>query len=93
MNAEITRINTKIKSKGGWHNADIKCAIEKKGWTLSKLSIHLGFARPYLAQALHKKFPKGQQIIADLIGVNPQEIWPERYQDKKAKSQRIRKVS
>jgi Ner family transcriptional regulator len=62
-----------------WHIADIKAALEKKGWTLRKLSASKGYASNTLGVALHRKWPSGEKIIADAIGVEPKDIWPSRY--------------
>lgn len=42
--------------------------------------MHHNYAAPStLSQALRRRWPKGQQIIAEAIGVDPAEIWPSRY--------------
>lgn len=64
-----------------WHNADIKCALEKKGWSLSRLSRMRGYCRSACAAALHHPMPKIERMIADVIGVPPQVIWPSRYDE------------
>lgn len=63
-----------------WHRADIKAALEKRGWTLRRLSQANGFAATYLANALDRPVPRGEAIIADVIGVPAQQIWPSRYE-------------
>jgi len=62
-----------------WHRADIKAELEKKGWTLRSLSQHHSYRAGTLKTALDRRWPKGQQIIAAAIGVEPQDIWPSRY--------------
>ncbi len=63
-----------------WHRADIVAALHKRGWSLRGLSAHYGYKTPTaLNNALDRKWPKGQKIIADAIGVPPEEIWPSRY--------------
>ena len=64
-----------------WHVADIKCALEKKGWSLSRLSKRNGYCRTACKAALHQPLPKMERLIADAIGVPPQEIWPSRYDE------------
>ncbi|TDX13023.1 Nlp family transcriptional regulator [Buttiauxella sp. BIGb0552] len=68
-----------ITSPSNWHRADIIAAIKKKGGTLSQLSRENGLHERTLYNALERKWPKGEQIIADYIGVSVKEIWPERY--------------
>ncbi len=70
------------QSKKDWHVADIKAALEKAGWSLSRLSIHHGYAsRNTLKTALRKPWPKGEKLIADAINTSPETIWPSRYID------------
>ncbi len=69
----------KKQPKKDWHKADIIAALSKKGWSLSKLSIHHEYARTTLAKVLRLPWPKGQRFIAEAIGVPPQKIWPSRY--------------
>ncbi|WNY88891.1 helix-turn-helix transcriptional regulator [Leclercia adecarboxylata] len=70
-------------STENWHRADVLGAIRKRGGTLAKLSRDNGLHERTLYNALERHWPKGERIIADYIGVNPREIWPERYKDKK----------
>ncbi|EON5665144.1 transcriptional regulator, partial [Escherichia coli] len=32
-----------------------------------------------LKNALDKRYPKAEKIIADALGMTPQDIWPSRY--------------
>lgn len=54
-----------------WHPADIIAAIKKRGTSLSTLN-----------NALARRWPKGEKIIADFLNVSPAEIWPSRYMQK-----------
>jgi Ner family transcriptional regulator len=67
---------------GNWHRADVLAAIRKRGSTLAKLSRDNGLHERTLYNALERHWPKGEKIIADYIGMNPREIWPERYKYK-----------
>lgn len=62
-----------------WHRADVLAAVRKRGSTLAKLSRDNGLHERTLYNALERHWPKGEQIIADYIGIHPGEIWPERY--------------
>lgn len=62
-----------------WHVADIKCALEKQGWSLSRLSKRNGLCRSACQMALYHPWPKMERLIANAIGVPPQTIWPSRY--------------
>ncbi|WP_459176324.1 helix-turn-helix domain-containing protein [Ewingella americana] len=68
------------KSKD-WHQADIIAAIRKKGTTLAAVSRASGLSSSTLANALSRPWPKGEQLIANAIGIKPQSIWPSRYFD------------
>lgn len=65
-----------------WHPADVKCALEKAGYTLSKLAAKHGLSGAgSLSKTLTQSMPLGEQRIADAIGVHPQVIWPSRYNE------------
>ena len=72
-----------------WHKADIKAALEKVGWSLSRLSRVNKLHRQAAALALRTSWPRMERLIADAIGVTPQEIWPSRY-DKSGNSKRAK---
>ncbi len=65
-----------------WHKADIKAALEKAGTNYEKLAEENGIAGSTLRNALRFKYPKCERIIAQKIGVSPEEIWPSRYVSK-----------
>lgn len=62
-----------------WHSADIIAEIKKKGSSLSALSRCAGLNSSTLSNALVRKWPKGERIIAEFIGVDASVIWPSRY--------------
>ncbi|MDO4434877.1 MAG: helix-turn-helix domain-containing protein [Cardiobacteriaceae bacterium] len=63
-----------------WSNARIKYELAERGLTLSALSVQAGLAPATLKNALRMRYPKGERIIAEAIGVQPCEIWAERYE-------------
>lgn len=73
--------------KGDWHREDIKAALAKAGWSLSKLAIHHKYKnRRTLINALTRPWPKGERIICQALrnsgeypNIQPQDIWPSRY--------------
>lgn len=65
----------------GWHNAYIVAALHAGGTTLRKLSVEQGYSTGTLKAVLHTPWPKGEKIVADRIGVPPQELWPDRYDE------------
>jgi Ner family transcriptional regulator len=68
-----------------WHPSDIKSALEKKGTNLSQLSRACGLKSRTLGNALRIPYIKAEVIIADCIGVEPEIIWPSRYQKLRGK--------
>jgi len=66
-------------NKTDWHKADIIASLRKKGTSLAALSREAGLRSSALANALVRPWPKGEQIIAEAIGMPPEEIWPSRY--------------
>ncbi|MEN3258484.1 helix-turn-helix domain-containing protein [Sodalis endosymbiont of Spalangia cameroni] len=62
-----------------WHRPHIVAAIHVKGFTLRKLSLNAGLKPDSLKNALYRPCKKYERIIADAIGVAPEEIWPSRY--------------
>ena len=68
------------KNKKNMHRAYIIAMIQEKGKTLSQLSVEAGLHPRTLGNALDRKYPKGEKIIADFIGKTPEVIWPTRYE-------------
>ncbi|EAY2063393.1 transcriptional regulator [Salmonella enterica] len=62
-----------------WHSADIIAALKKQGTSLAAVSRNSGLASSTLANALNRRWPKGERLIADALGVSPEQIWPSRY--------------
>jgi Predicted transcriptional regulator len=62
-----------------WHKADIKAAVEKKGWNLSALSLASGLPEHSCKNAINGRNIRGEQVIAKLLGVTPEIIWPSRF--------------
>ncbi len=77
----MTQKNTPSETQD-WHRADIIAALKKAGWSMSALSQHHGYGRTTLASAFERKWPKGEALIAEAIGLSPQAIWPSRYEEK-----------
>ncbi|WP_434526869.1 cell morphology transcriptional regulator XreR2 [Photorhabdus asymbiotica] len=62
-----------------WHPADIIAELKKRGTSLAAVSRKAGLASSTLANTLQRRWPKGQQLIADALDRDPTEIWPSRY--------------
>jgi Ner family transcriptional regulator len=62
-----------------WHKADIKAALEKRGWSLRSLAKRHGLSHTTLAQALRSSYPACEKRIAEALDLHPMNIWPSRY--------------
>lgn len=62
-----------------WRSADIIAGLKKRGTSLSALSRQAGLASSTLANALTRRWPKGERLIAEALGIAPEQIWPSRY--------------
>lgn len=82
MKNEIDR--PKERPVGDWHKADVKAALEKRGWTLAGLSRANGYHKSAAQVALWKPWPNMERLIAHALGLTPEEIWPSRYQSRAA---------
>ncbi|HEH9732247.1 helix-turn-helix domain-containing protein [Pasteurella multocida] len=72
---------TEKKRNNDMHRADIRAELIKKGISLAQLGVQNGLAKTTLRNAFDKRYPRGEQIIAEVLGKHPSEIWPSRYQD------------
>lgn len=62
-----------------WHPADVQAALKKRGHTLAGLSAAHGYHATAAGKALKRPWPAVEALIADAIGIPPQQIWPRRY--------------
>ena len=63
-----------------WINLRIRNELNKKGHSLESLAVANELSRLTLRNnVLNRHWPKGELIIADALGIEPQEIWPSRY--------------
>lgn len=63
-----------------WHPADVIAAVRKAGWSMRQLAFANGYeSSTAIAHALRRAYPKAERIIAEALGIQPQEIWPSRY--------------
>ena len=66
-----------------WHRADIIAALKKQGWSIRALAAQVNVHPTTLYSALVKPYPKSEQVIADALGMRPEQIWPQRYAARK----------
>jgi Ner family transcriptional regulator len=57
----------------------IKFQLELRGLTLGALARKKRISRKTVQKALHFPYPKSERLIARALGLQPQQIWPERY--------------
>lgn len=72
--------STKKASPEDWHPAQVVAALRIRGFSLRQLALLNGYGNPNsLTSALRRPYPLAEGIIAEAIGVAPNEIWPTRY--------------
>ncbi len=59
----------------------VKKLLKETGITLSELGIQHGFSSSAVSIALRKRQPFVQAVIAQQLGMRPQDIWPSRYDE------------
>ena len=80
-----TLVSQKKAAPEDWHRADIVAAVRKKGLSLRAIAVHEGLSPGALSNALDRPWPKGERLIAAAIGVDPELIWPTRYEKRNFK--------
>lgn len=70
-----------IEQSNDWHAADIVAAVRKSGTSLQRLARLNNLSDSTLRQALCKPYPKSERIIAEHLNLQPQAIWPSRYNE------------
>jgi len=68
-----------LSASNDWHPADILAALKKRGHSLAGLSVTNGYHPTAAGKALKQPWPAMEQIVANALGVSPNEIWPSRY--------------
>ena len=75
----------KAHSNEDWHRQDILAEVRKRGISLAELGRQHGYGNPRtIYNVFRVPYPKAERIIADFLGVKPEEIWPSRYEGKRA---------
>lgn len=69
----------KIVAPADWHPADIKAALNKKGWSLARIAREFGYSVGSPNAVLHRAWSQMEEIVSGIIGVRAAEIWPSRY--------------
>lgn len=80
--------DTKKAAKCDWHRADILAALRKNGWSLRSLAEAGNVSYSTLKSALDKPYPKMERLIANAVGVAPEEIWVTRSDERIKRNRR-----
>jgi len=66
-----------------WSRGKIRYHLEQKGYaTLTEIDEKFGLSVSTTSDAIRYPKPKGEAVIAKIIGVHPMMIWPRRYDTK-----------
>lgn len=68
-----------MAKRKGWHPADIKAAVAKRGVTLAELARRHGLHEAACAHALYQRHCQAEKVIAGFLGVPLHQIWPSRW--------------
>lgn len=70
-----------VREGHDWSSKAIYTALEQRGVDLSSLEITHGLKTGTMRNVFYRSYPKVEEIIADVIGIEPSVIWPSRYQE------------
>lgn len=84
--SDMARTKTKPK---GWHPADIRAEVTKRGKTLTGLALENGLHSSACRAALIRSLPNAELAISRLLDVPLHELWPDRWD---AEGRRYRNV-
>jgi Ner family transcriptional regulator len=65
-----------------WHPTNVQAALKKRGFTLAGLSAANGYHATAAGKAPKRPWPALETLIADAIGIPPDQIWPGRYKSR-----------
>lgn len=72
----MARSQTKLSAL---HPEQIKALVRMTGVSLEQVSIAHGYSKGFLSAALKRPLYRAEQIIARLVSIKPQHLWPDRY--------------
>ncbi|TQD37437.1 helix-turn-helix domain-containing protein [Rhodobacter capsulatus] len=67
-----------------WTKAQIKCALEEKGMTLSGLAILNDMNPSQMRSVWSRPVRPAEKVLAEFLGVPPAELFPTRYPMRKS---------
>lgn len=65
--------------KRKWDKFAIKAELHRQGWTFTALAERYGCHRTNISVALDRPNATGEKAISEAIGIDPKELWPDRY--------------
>jgi len=74
LNASFDAKST-IRAFCGW----VRLNLSLSGKNLEDLAKENGIKGKSLGTVFHRPYPRAERIIADALGLRPQDLWPERY--------------
>lgn len=74
---ELSRSTNKRIRSNSW--AQIKCVLEENGHTLASLARKLEVSRQAISKVKDRPSARVQEAIAGVIGMEPEDLWPDRY--------------
>ena len=72
-----------------WTATRVVFELHSAGWSLRQLAIKHTYKSSALGAALHRRYPKAESLIANALGIKPDEIWPSRYENSKPIGRRV----
>ncbi len=57
----------------------IKYQIQMQGLSMAQVAASAGVSRSCLYSVFDKTYPRMEKVLADAVGLEPAELWPERY--------------
>jgi Ner family transcriptional regulator len=62
-----------------WDKNKLLIALRQRDLTWAQLSRENGYPSAVLRTVTTKRWPKAERIVAEALGLTPQQIWPSRY--------------
>lgn len=73
--------------RADWSPAKLKFELEERGLSYRYLSLRAGYAKDSLKAVARTPNTRYEKVIADALGVEPEDIWPSRYELRNRKRQ------
>lgn len=81
----MTMDTTKGMQPTDWHPADVKAALEKRGFSLRALAREYGYS--HIQRVLTSQWWAAEQVVAKALGLPASSIWPTRYTEPRGRGQ------